>query len=56
MSNKKLLARIEQELEFREIEKEIEPREEFTMIFSVPDAPDAPENPFPDPVCPLVYW
>lgn len=62
MKNDLLLSRIEQEIECREAEQEVESREEFTVLFTIPDAPDAPDaptspsNPFPEPVCPFLYW
>lgn len=43
------------ELLLLRIEEEIEERQEFSML-SAPSAPEAPKNPFPDPVCPVLYW
>lgn len=43
------------ELLLLRVEEEIEERQEFSML-AAPSAPEAPKNPFPDPVCPVLYW
>lgn len=52
MKDEELLARIESELETRNLVQEVESRDEFAII----SPPKAPVNPYPNPVCPALYW